>query len=185
MKKKIIILCTLLTFLFLAFFIFKIQNIVLKQIYPLKYANYVEKYAQDNSLDVMLIYAIMKAESNFEPNITSSSGAMGLMQIMENTAREIARKKEIELSTKEMLYQPEINIMLGTAYFAQLLKTYDGNINLSLAAYNAGIGNVAKWIENGIIQVDGSDIENIPFKETNNYVRKILRDYKIYRELYE
>ena len=75
--------------------------------------------------------------------------------------------------------------MLGTTYFAQLLKNYDGNINLSLAAYNAGIGNVTNWIENGIIQADGSDIENIPFKETNNYVRKILRDDRIYRKLYE
>ena len=107
------------------------------------------------------------------------------MQIMENTAYEIAEKKGIELLTKEVIYQPEINIMLGTAYFAQLLKTYDGNINLSLAAYNAGIGNVNKWIEKGIIQADGSDIENIPFNETNNYVRKILRDDRIYRKLYE
>ena len=158
---------------------------ILKQIYPLKYANYVEKYAKENNLDVMLVYAIIKAESNFEPNITSTSGAMGLMQIMENTAKEIAEKKGIELLTKEVIYQPELNIMLGTTYFAQLLKNYDGNINLSLAAYNAGIGNVTNWIENGIIQADGSDIENIPFKETNNYVRKILRDDRIYRKLYE
>lgn len=185
MKKKIIILCILLTLIFLILFVIKASNMILKQIYSLKYANYVEKYAKENNLDVMLVYAIIKVESNFEPNITSTSGAMGLMQIMENTAYEIAEKKGIELLTKEVIYQPEINIMLGTAYFAQLLKTYDGNINLSLAAYNAGIGNVNKWIEKGIIQADGSDIENIPFNETNNYVRKILRDDRIYRKLYE
>ena len=173
MKKKIIILCILLTLIFLILFIIKASNMILKQIYPLKYANYVEKYAKENNLDVMLVYAIIKVESNFEP------------KIMENTAYEIAEKKGIELLTKEVIYQPEINIMLGTAYFAQLLKTYDGNINLSLAAYNAGIGNVNKWIEKGIIQADGSDIENIPFNETNNYVRKILRDDRIYRKLYE
>lgn len=152
MKKRIIILCILLFIIFLGLSVFKFQNLILKQIYPLKYANYVEKYAEENNLDVMLVYAIIKAESNFEPNITSSSGAMGLMQIMESTAKEISTKKELELSTKEMLYQPEINIMLGTAYFAQLLKNYEGNINLALAAYNAGIGNVAKWIDNGIIR---------------------------------
>lgn len=185
MKKKIIILCILLTLIFLILFVIKASNMILKQIYPLKYANYVEKYAKENNLDVMLVYAIIKAESNFEPNITSTSGAMGLMQIMENTAKEIAEKKGIELLTKEVIYQPELNIMLGTTYFAQLLKNYDGNIILSLAAYNAGIGNVTNWIENGIIQADGSDIENIPFKETNNYVRKILRDDRIYRKLYE
>ena len=65
-----------------------------------------------------------------------------------------------------------------------LLEQY-GNLELALAAYNAGIGNVNNWVEQGIIQKDGSDIENVPFKETNNYVRKILRDYKIYKELYE
>lgn len=184
MKKKIVII-GILVLLFLSVFIFKIQNIILKQIYPLKYSNYVEIYAKENDLDVMLVYAIIKAESNFETNIISSSGAMGLMQIMETTAREIANRKQIEFSTKEILYQPETNIMLGTAYFAQLLNNYNGNINLSLAAYNAGIGNVAKWIENGVIKADGSDIENIPFKETNNYVRKILRDYSIYQNLYD
>ena len=58
----------------------------------------------------------------------------------------------------------------------------DGNYHLSLAAYNAGIGNVQKWTENGIIKPDGSDIENIPYKETNNYVRKVLKNYRIYKE---
>ena len=92
MKKKIIILCILLTLIFLILFVIKASNMILKQIYPLKYANYVEKYAKENNLDVMLVYAIIKAESNFEPNITSTSGAMGLMQIMENTAKEIAER---------------------------------------------------------------------------------------------
>ena len=71
-------------------------------------------------------------------------------------------------------------IRLGTNYISTLLKYYNNNLYLALSAYNAGIGNVNKWIENGIIQKDGSDIENIPFKETENYVRKIQRDYKIY-----
>ena len=65
-----------------------------------------------------------------------------------------------------------------------LLARYDNNIAIALAAYNAGIGTVDEWIEKGIINKNGSDIENIPYKETNNYVRKILRDYKIYKELY-
>lgn len=65
-----------------------------------------------------------------------------------------------------------------------LLEKYDDNYLIALAAYNAGIGNVDEWIRKGIIKKDGSDIENIPYKETNNYVRKIVRDYKIYQELY-
>ncbi len=179
MKKILLIIFAIILVLLILFRAFG-----LKVIYPLKYTEYVEKYAKENNLDEMLVYAIIKAESNFEPNITSSSGAMGLMQIMEETAKEIAEELEYSYDTKEVLYQPETNIMLGTKYFSNLLEIYKNNINIALAAYNAGIGNVDKWIKNGIIQADGSDIENIPFKETNNYVRKILRDYRIYKELY-
>lgn len=107
------------------------------------------------------------------------------MQLMETTAEEHADRISYKYNSKEDLFQPETNIALGTAYFNYLLSLYDGNINLALTAYNAGIGNVQKWIDEGIIKNDGSDIENIPFAETNNYVRKILRDYKIYKELYE
>ncbi len=184
MKKAIIILCVVFITILLLWNVFNVGDIILKKIYPLKYTEYVEEYAKQNEIDKMLVYAIIKAESNFEPNITSSSGAMGLMQLMESTAKETANKCNIEFTTKEILYKPKTNIMLGIQYFADLLKQYDNNINLALAAYNAGIGNVAKWIKEGIIKEDGSNIENIPFKETNNYVRKILRDYKIYQELY-
>ena len=83
------------------------------------------------------------------------------------------------------LFDEETNIEIGTRYFAKLLKYYDGNYNLAITAYNAGIGNVSEWIKEGIIEKDGSDIENIPFKETNNYVRKILRNYRVYKELYK
>lgn len=185
MRKKVVfvIVIFLLMFVFL-FGIVKIQDIVMKKIYPLKYTEYVEKYCGENNLDPMLVYAMIKAESNFEPNITSTSGAMGLMQLMDSTAREMAEKLNIEYTAKEILYQPETNIMLGTKYFSELLEKYNDNIYLALTAYNAGIGNVTKWIEKGIIKEDGSDIENIPYKETNNYVRKILRDYKIYQKLY-
>lgn len=64
------------------------------------------------------------------------------------------------------------------------MKYYKGNYYLAIAAYNAGIGTVAKWIEEGVIREDGSDIENIPYTETNNYVRKILKNHKVYQELY-
>ena len=82
------------------------------------------------------------------------------------------------------LKEPEINIMLGTKYFTKLVSYYNGNYNLAITAYNAGIGTVARWIDEGIIKEDGSDIENIPYKETNNYVRKIVKNYKVYKDLY-
>ena len=93
----------------------------------------------------------------------------------------LARKAGIEL-TEENIFEPDININLGTKYITQLIEKYE-YLGLALAAYNAGSGNVDKWIKDGTIKADGSDIENIPFKETNTYVRKILRDYEIYTHL--
>ena len=100
---------------------------------------------------------------------------------MQSTAQDLANRSQINL-TKDNILDPDININLGTQYISSLLTKYD-SIEVALAAYNAGSGNVDKWIKNGTIKSDGSDIENIPYKETNTYVRKIMRDYKIYNEL--
>lgn len=189
MSKKLIItliiIIILLAIYFVCFKVIRVQEEVLKLIYPTKYSEYVEKYSEENGLDKYLVYAIIKAESNFDPEVTSSSDAKGLMQLMEETA--VERSNVIDEQTIEShdLYDPETNIRLGTSYFAYLLGIYDENIVLALTAYNAGIGNVQEWINDGIIKPDGSDIENIPFKETNNYVRKILKDYQMYLKIYQ
>ncbi len=104
------------------------------------------------------------------------------MQLMYSTAEDIAKRINIDLNEENIL-EPDININLGTKYISMLIQKYD-NINLALAAYNAGSGNVDGWIEKGTLKADGSDIENVPFTETNNYVRKILRDYEIYKDIY-
>lgn len=182
-RKVIIFVIPLLLVLILLFSVIRIQDIVLKKMYPQKYSEYVEKYSLEYNVDCMLVYAIIKAESNFKPNIKSNSNAMGLMQLMEKTAIETADK--IGIDYKEgCLYEPETNIRLGIKYYSDLLKEYDNNYMLALTAYNAGTGNLKKWIEQGIIKPDGSNIEDIPYKETNNYVRKIVRDYNIYKDLY-
>lgn len=170
--------------LILLFGILKIQNYILKKIYKIEYSEYVYKYSEENGIDPLLTLSIIKAESNFKRNIKSSSGARGLMQLMEATAIEEAKEIDEDILVAESLYNPEMNIKIGTKYFAKLMKRYDNKALLALAAYNAGIGNVDSWIEDGIIKEDGSDIENIPFKETNTYVRKIVRNYRIYKELY-
>lgn len=186
MKKKTKILIVIsLIILIILFGILKIQNFILKKIYKTNYSEYVYKYSGENNIDPLLTFAIIKAESNFNRNIKSKSGAIGLMQLMESTALEEAEEVNQEIVVTESLYNPEINIKIGTKYYAKLIKKYNNNMLLALAAYNAGIGNVDKWIQEGIIKEDGSDIENIPFKETNNYVRKIVRDYKIYKQLYK
>lgn len=182
-KKSIISIFSIVIILILLFSIIRIQDIVIKSIYPQKYNEYVEKYALEYGVDSMLIYAIIKAESNFKPGIKSNSNAMGLMQLLDETAKETAKKIGLDY-TEGCLYDPETNIRLGIKYYSELLEEYDNNYMLALTAYNAGTGNVKKWIEQGIIKSDGSNIEDIPYKETNNYVRKIVRDYNIYKDLY-
>lgn len=189
MAKKTItiltILITILLIIFIIFRVFKVQEIILKKIYPTEYSEYVEKYSKENNLDKYLVYAMIKAESNFNPEVKSASDARGLMQLMEETALEqsnIISNESVEIYD---LYDPETNIKLGTAYLSYLLGLYDGNIILAVTAYNAGLGNVEEWIKNGIIKKDGSDIENIPYKETSNYVRKILKNYQMYLEIYD
>ena len=181
--KFIITLLILASIIFILFKVIKIDDIIMKKLYPLKYSEYVEKYAKEYNIDKYMVYAIIKAESNFNENAKSSSDAIGLMQIMEITAIETARKMDLEV-TEEDLFKPDLNINIGLKYFTYLLNQYDNNYPLAIIAYNAGMGNVDAWIKDGTIKEDGTDIENVPFKETNNYVRKILRDYEIYKELY-
>lgn len=186
MKKKTLIIVGIILLLIISIvIIFKPQNWFLKKIYKLEYSEYVYKYAEENDIDPYLIFSIIKAESNFERNIESSSGAIGLMQLMEATAIEMANEIGEDVVVKEALYNPEINIKIGTNYYSYLIKRYNENKELALAAYNAGMGNVDKWIKEGTIKEDGSDLENIPYKETNNYVRKIVRNYRIYQSLYK
>ena len=181
--KFIITLLILASIIFILFKVIKIDDIIMKKLYPLKYSEYVEKYAKEYNIDKYMVYAIIKAESNFNENAKSSSDAIGLMQIMEITAIETARKMNLEV-TEEDLFKPDLNINIGLKYFTYLLNQYDNNYPLAIIAYNAGMGNVDAWIKDGTIKEDGTDIENVPFKETNNYVRKILRDYEIYKGLY-
>lgn len=177
-KKAVIVIIAIAVIFFVLFKVVKVQDIVLSVLYPKKYDKEVSKYAKEYDVDENLIYAIIKAESNFDENAVSRSNAVGLMQLMYDTAIDIAKILDIEID-KEKLHEPDVNINLGTKYIALLLQKYQ-NLEVALAAYNAGGGNVDNWIADGTINADGSDIEKIPFKETNNYVRKILRDYKIY-----
>ena len=181
LKGILIMLVFVLIIYILLFQIFDIKGFILKKIYPKKYEQYVCEYSKEYNVDELLIYSIIKAESNFDEKAKSTANAIGLMQLMDKTATELSN--EIN-NTKTNLYEPEINIQLGTYYFSILLEKYN-NIGLALAAYNAGMGRVDKWIEEETIKADGTDLENIPFKETNLYVRKILNSYKIYKELYK
>ncbi|MBQ2938022.1 MAG: lytic transglycosylase domain-containing protein [Clostridia bacterium] len=165
--------------------IIDIPSKIQKNIYKKQYTEYVLKYSQEYNVDENLVYAVIKAESNFNPNAKSNKNAIGLMQLMESTAKDIIKKVDLQIPDNEIgekLQEADVNINLGTKYLSILIDRYQ-NVEIAVTAYNAGIGTVDNWIEKGIIKSDGSDVENIPYKETNNYVRKILRDYKIYTNL--
>lgn len=173
--------------LFILIFVFLFKDNLLKILYPKTYKEVVSVYEEKYNVEQNLIFAVIKAESNFNKNATSNRNAIGLMQVMEETAKDVANRNKIEINSdnlKEELCDVYKNIEIGTCYLSTLIQKYQ-NKEVALAAYNAGTGTVDGWIEKGIIQKDGTDIENIPYKETNNYVRKILRDYKIYEDLYK
>jgi len=159
--------------------------VITKKMHPIEFEELVVKYSEEHGVDRNLVFAIIKMESNFKTNATSHKDAKGLMQLMPATAKEMSKKLEITIADdnfEEWLSNPETNINMGTKYIAFLIEKY-GNVGIALAAYNAGIGTVDNWLEKGVISSDGSDLQNIPYKETNLYVRKVLRACKIYEKL--
>ena len=142
----------------------------------LKYSNFISESSLEYNIDSLLIISIIKAESNFNVDIVSKKGAIGLMQIMPSTAKDLVyNNSKYKNFTINNLYEPQINIDLGTAYLQYLIKVFNGNINLALSAYNAGVGNVLKWNQNSKIY----DEDKILFKETKKYVKKVNKIYKI------
>ncbi len=142
----------------------------------LKYYPTIEKYCKRYKVDPLLAVSVIKAESNFNPTAKSKKGAMGLMQIMPQTGKDVAEKYLNRTDfTEEKLYDPDYNIMTGVYYIKILSDMFEENTNLILASYNAGLGNVQKWrIENPIIEYDPDEV---PFKETKKYVAKISKIY--------
>lgn len=154
---------------------------ILRKIFPLKYSNLVYNYSRQYNIDSMLVFAVIKAESNFNQNAVSKKGAVGLMQITPKTGEYISNLIDDKTYKNEKLFDPEFNIKYGCFYLKRMINQYDGNIELALMAYNAGSTNVNRWIE-----MLGRDFEVnlIPFNETKNYVKKIKKYYKLYQYIY-
>ena len=154
--------------------------------YPFRYRVAVELYSKKYNVDKYLAIAVMKHESGFEPSALSHSGAVGLMQLMPETAEWIATQLDEEaIDDVKRLYEPELNIRYGVWYLADLEQEFDGNDVLALAAYNAGRGNVWHWIELYGWTHDFADVDQIPYSETRDYVRRVLDSRLKYRAFYE
>ncbi|MBF7083928.1 lytic transglycosylase domain-containing protein [Desulfallas sp. Bu1-1] len=173
-------------FLFLILLVAVIFNFtdLIKIFYPLPYRDAIIKYSARAGVDPIFLAAIMKTESHFNPEAVSARGARGLMQIMPETGRWIAQQISLRPYHPDLLFDPETNIRLGAWYIANLENEFEGNRVMVLAAYNGGRGNVRKWLEEEKISGNIKDIAMIPFPETRNFIKKVLRDYEIYKWLY-
>jgi len=152
--------------------------------YPLHYVADIRAAAQRNNLDPALVAAVIYVESHFDQSVQSRSGAVGLMQVMPDSGRELARKIPVRGFRLSKLTSPEINIRLGTYYFRRLLDSCDGKVEDALAAYNAGRSRVTLWRGWGPFEDINEFAETIPFAQTRDYVQIILRNAELYRWLY-
>jgi len=183
-KKKLLFLILIILVVFVVFAISFYQSIA-RFFYPLKYKELVVKYSEQYGLDECLVFSIIRTESHFDEDAVSSSQAHGLMQITLETATWIAQQEEINLKEvdSQKLFDPSINIMLGTWYLDYLLDMYK-NQDTAVAAYNAGSGNVNKWLLDKKNSNDGIILEYIPFGETRHYVKKVNNNLNMYKTLY-
>lgn len=156
---------------------------ILTVIFPLSYWDLIRKYSAPRDLDPYLVAALMAQESTFVPEIRSHANAYGLMQLVPATARRMARALKMPYSSR-LLTSPEANIRMGTAYLAQTIREF-GGVHLALASYNAGETAVRRWIAERPGLTDREEfIDDIPYPETQNYVKRLLGTTEDYRRLY-
>lgn len=154
---------------------------IMKTIYPLKYEDSIDKYSVRYNLDKYLVMGVISAESRFSESAVSHKSAKGLMQLKDDTAYWCAEKYGIEGE----IYEAEVNIEIGCAYLKYLLDLFNHDTENALAAYNAGQGNVKKWLADERYSSDGVNLDVIPYKETREYVERVEKRARIYKKLYE
>ena len=159
-----------------------LSNYISRAMYPLKYEDIILKYANEYDVDPYTIAALIKAESGFDADAHSHKDARGLMQVTGATAQWVAEELKIDYSF-DMLTDPELNIRIGTWYLDHLLEMYNCDLSLALCAYNAGCGNVDKWLANPAY-ASGGKLHTIPFPETEKYLNNTLDYVEKYRKLY-
>lgn len=151
-------------------------------LFPIKYEKEITAYCKEYGVDETLVYALVKAESNFDEKALSDAGAKGLMQLTDETF--IFCTERLGFSETPDIFDVQTNLRSGIWYLSYLLEKYDGNTKNAIAAYNAGFRNVDKWLSSEKYSKDGKTLDTIPFGETQRHVEKIIRYRKIYSVLY-
>ena len=160
------------------------RYVIKENFFPYKYQEYVDRYSSEYNLDPLFVLAVIKTESKFDDDAQSHKNAVGLMQITVDTGEWAAKEMGFSTFSKDDLYDEEYNIRMGCWYLRRLNDTFDGDLDLTIAAYNAGPTNVQTWLENKKYSSDGKSIDYIPFGETKKYVNKVNTYYQVYEYLY-
>ncbi len=160
-----------------------VNNPLLTTYYPAGYLKEVQRHIGRSDLPQMLVFAVIREESNFRAEVESPAGAVGLMQLMPTTARYVAKTIRTKYQPT-LLIHPDFNVKLGVAYLKRLLRRYKGNLFYTLAAYNGGATNVKRWKRKTGSGDFDNFVETITFLETQNYVKRVIRSYYIYQLLY-
>lgn len=160
------------------------RYVIKENFFPYKYQEYVDRYSSEYNLDPLFVLAVIKTESKFDDDAQSHKNAVGLMQITVDTGEWAAKEMGFSTFSKDDLYDEEYNIRMGCWYLRRLNDTFDGDLDLTIAAYNAGPTNVQTWLENKKYSSDGKSIDYIPFGETKKYVDKVNTYYQVYEYLY-
>ena len=156
---------------------------ILQVIFPVDFWPLLQKYSKQRGLDPFVVAALVAQESNFDPVVRSHANAYGLMQILPSTGRQYARKLGVRPFSTRRLTEAEVNVRLGTQIFADSIKKF-GGVHYALAAYNAGDSRVLRWQREKPGLAQDEFIDDIPFPETQNYVKRILGTAEDYRFLY-
>ena len=153
--------------------------------FPLAHWHTIQRIAKERELDPYLILALIRQESLFDAQARSPAFALGLMQLLPSTAARVAGRAGISAPSPERLFDPEVNLILGTQYLKDLLQRYSYNWFKAIAAYNAGEAAVDRWQKEIVTDDIEEFVERIPYLETRGYVKLVLRNHRIYKKLYE
>ncbi len=161
----------------------RVSKMLSTVVFPTPYLQEIQTAAQKYALPAELIYAIARQESAFNPMARSPSDAFGLMQLLPSTAKKMGREARVPYRDFEDLYDPATNVTLGSYYLRKLSNVFQGNFIAMVASYNAGSGNIRKWMKARFRPDPLEFIEMIPYRETRNYVKYVYRNYVIYQRL--
>lgn len=181
MKRSKILICLVLLVVLAVASVVMLPYIK-RTLYPLKYEQQVTKYSQEYNVPETLVYAIICTESSFDSEATSNVGARGLMQLMPDTFGWIANKLD-EPFDESKITDPETNIKYGTYYLSYLYQRF-GDWETVMAAYNAGPNKVSSWLSDSKYSDDNISLKEIPYEETRDYVNRVSKAEKQYKEIY-